>query len=74
MTVQPNDFSISLTYTLASLAEAEAVAVDASGNAWVANYSTGAVVKLSPAGSSLASFTGSISLPTAIAIDNSGNA
>lgn len=74
LTVQPNDFSLSITYTFSSLVGAEAVAIDASGNAWVASNTTGAITKLSPSGASLASFTGSIATPTGIAIDTSGNA
>jgi len=74
LTAVPNDFSVSLNYTLPSLAGADGIAIDASGDAWVANYNTNAVVKLSPAGSSLASFTGSNFQPGAIAVDNSGNA
>ena len=74
LTTQPNDFSLSLTYTLASLSGADAVAIDATGDAWVANYVTGSVVKLSPAGASLANLVGSVTMPGSIAIDNSGNA
>lgn len=83
----PNDFTVGLTYTGGGLDFPEAIAIDASGNAWLTNClkscdgSTSLpdnVVKLSPTGTALSGsggYTdGSINAPQGIAIDSSGNA
>ena len=74
LTAAPKDFALTLTYNLASLSGADGVAIDASGNAWVSNYTNSDVIKLSPAGVSLGSYVGDLSSPGAVAIDKSGNA
>jgi sugar lactone lactonase YvrE len=53
------------------------VAIDSSGDAWIADESSGAIVKLSNAGVAQSGSTGYtaavLSTPTGIAIDHSGN-
>jgi len=83
----PNDFTVGLTYTAGGLDFPEAIAMDASGNAWLTNClksCDGAttlpddVVELSPTGAALSGsggYTdGNINAPQGIAIDASGNA
>ncbi len=48
----PNDWALSLSFGGGGLSEPTALAIDASGHIWVANY-TGAVTELSPTGSAL---------------------
>jgi hypothetical protein len=76
---QPNDFTLSLAYTGGGLSYPTVVAIDASGNAWVANWANDstAISKFSSTGNPFSStgFTGGgLSSPYGIAIDNSGNA
>ncbi|SNS32331.1 hypothetical protein SAMN05421770_101496 [Granulicella rosea] len=78
-TSPPNDFTLAISFTWTSIGPA-AVAVDGSGNVWVANNvgSTQTVMKLSSVGAFLSTApgysAGSKGSPTAIAIDESGNA
>jgi len=72
----PNDFTIAINYTNASLANPTGIAIDASGNAWIANFNDG-ITKLSPAGALLATEGNAVYGfidPNGIAIDTSGNA
>jgi streptogramin lyase len=75
---QPNDFTIAVTYTGGGLNGPQGIAIDGSGNAWIANLSGSSVTKISSAGAVLSGTggyaTGGISGPAAIAIDGSGNA
>jgi len=78
----PNNWMIGVHYTGGGLASPTAVAVDNSGNVWVANSpaspATGSVSEFSSIGTALSTSTGyisgSISSPSGIAIDTSGNA
>jgi hypothetical protein len=72
----PGDFSIGITYS--GFDDPVNVAIDANGNAWIANTlggtGPGSVMELTPLGVAT-TFTGSgIDDPLAIAIDQSGNA
>jgi streptogramin lyase len=75
---QPSDFTIGLSYSGGGLNAPQGVAIDAAGNAWVANFGGNSVTKLSPVGAVLSGtggFTaGGMSGPYSIAIDGSGNA
>jgi hypothetical protein len=80
---QPNDFTIGINFTGGGLNSPRGIAVDASGDLWVANTygtnnSNSSVVELSSTGTVLSGtngFTsGGINLPVGIAIDHSGNA
>ena len=51
-TSAPNDWTLSLTYSGGGLSEPTALAVDAAGNVWVANYND-AVSEFSPTGAAL---------------------
>lgn len=75
----PNDFNISITYTAGGLDMPEGVAIDSSGNVWVANEENypGVVTELSPTGKALSGskgYTGSwLNQPSDLAIDGSGD-
>jgi hypothetical protein len=72
---QPNDFSLPLAISGGGLQESTAIAIDAQGNAWIAN-TTPNVAKFSPGGISANAngyTTPDLSNPLSIAIDNSGN-
>jgi len=75
MTTQPNDFTVALRYNAGgTLSTPYAIAIDASGDAWVTNESGSAVTELSPAGSVLASPTATgLYGAQGIAVDKSGN-
>jgi hypothetical protein len=74
----PNDWTIAITYTGGGLNAPSSIAMDASGNAWIANAGGASVTELSNAGvaiSSASGFTaGGFSVPSAIAIDANGDA
>ena len=75
LSVRPNDFALSLTFTNFGLPDF--LAVDAAGNIWIPDFSKNVVVKLSNLGVQAAGSpfsTGASSKPFAIAIDSSGNA
>ncbi|HWW96926.1 MAG TPA: hypothetical protein VNY74_04485 [Edaphobacter sp.] len=73
----PNDWTIHVTYT-ASGSSQTGIAVDGSGNVWIANNFTSSVTELATDGTILsgpAGYTGGgLNRPTAIAIDPLGNA
>jgi hypothetical protein len=79
---QPHDWTISLTYTGGGMSNPQAIAIDAQGNAWLANEGTstgisGNLEKLSPLGAVLSGsggFTATFMDPLGVAIDASGNA
>lgn len=50
----PNDWGMTLTYTGGGLKAPTALAVDSTGNVWVANYYGGVATKLSPTGAPVA--------------------
>jgi hypothetical protein len=77
---QPNDFTIALSFTGFGLSEPgwpQGIAIDASGNAWVANAAGNSVSELTSLGtvSTGSPFTdGGLNTPISIAIDGTGNA
>lgn len=72
----PNDWALSLTYAGGGLNEPTALAIDGSGNIWLANYNN-AVSEFSPAGAALSptgGYTGGgLEESFAIAIDAAGH-
>jgi streptogramin lyase len=82
LSTQPNDWTMSLTYgnctaSCGGLDDPKSVAIDAAGNAWVANALSAVVSKFSPSGvpASAAGFPGiGLHESFGIAIDVSGNA
>jgi sugar lactone lactonase YvrE len=72
----PNDWTLSLTFTGGGLSTPQAIAIDSSGDAWVANASN-AITELSAATgaqlSGTAGFTSSVlDAPVSLAIDTTG--
>jgi sugar lactone lactonase YvrE len=73
----PTDFTLSLVYSGGGIAKPEGIAVDGSGNVWVANYGSTGVSEILSTGAFAANtpYTGGGLGPAqAIAIDASGNA
>jgi streptogramin lyase len=73
----PADFTLQLNYTGGGIAKPEGIAVDASGNVWVANYGSTGLTKILASGAFAPNspFTGGgLGLAAAVAIDASGNA
>ena len=69
----PGDFTLSLTFTDSSLNAPAAIAIDGSGNAWIANSGAGSVTEFSPLGIASSYTAGGITNPVGIAVDASGN-
>jgi hypothetical protein len=77
----PTDWTLSLNFTAGGIDRPSALAIDASGDVWIANeYSpggTGSITEYGPAGASLSPATGyadpSLDYPVALAIDASAN-
>jgi len=81
LTFQPNDFTLGIIYSGDGIDYPQGIAIDASGNAWIANYfggsaGSGSITELSSAGNVLQNtdVNGDVKNPISIAIDNSGNA
>ena len=78
LTSQPNDFTIGLSFTGGGLTGPNSIAIDASGNAWIADYGSHNISKFSSLGVALSpsgGYTGGgLYFPDSIAIDLSGNA
>jgi hypothetical protein len=77
LSAAPNDLTIAVSYTGGGLSVPSAVAIDASGNAWLSNYGGNSVTELSSLGvpSSGSPYTGGgLFQPIAIAVDTSGAA
>jgi len=76
LTSAPNDFTIAITYTEGGLNSPQSVAIDESGNVWVANGANDTISEFSAssfyAAASGSPFSGAVE-PWGIAIDNSGN-
>ena len=72
----PHDWTVSLTHAGGGLSEPTGLAIDATGNVWVANYNP-AVTKLSPTGAALSPASGfsggGLEESFGIAIDASGH-
>ncbi len=77
LSTAPNDFTIAVSYSDTSLNGPYAIAIDATGNAWVANYNGSSVTEFSALGAVLSTGLGygggGLYLPNGIAIDASGN-
>ena len=59
LSAAPNDFTLAIVYTGGGLYSPEGVAIDASGNVWVASSSLGGSInKFSPAGAAISGSTG----------------
>jgi len=71
----PNDWMLALTYAPGTLSAPSSVAVDAYGNAWIANRTGNSVTELTHTGAPApgTSYTGALSAPSALALDASGN-
>jgi hypothetical protein len=84
LAVAPTDWTLAVQYTAGGFSNPKDVAIDAQGNAWIANCGSancttagaGNVVELSPLGAPVATpyTAGGINIPVSIAIDLSGNA
>jgi streptogramin lyase len=77
LSTQPTNFLIGINYQGGGLSAPKGLAVDASGNIWVANSGNSSLTELSNVGTALSSPTGlqggGLSGPSAVAIDLSGN-
>lgn len=75
LTSQPTDFSVAIRYNASgALATPYAIAIDAAGDAWIANASGTSVTELSPSGSVSASGTApGLFGPQGVALDRAGN-
>jgi hypothetical protein len=78
LTAVPNDFVVSLQYTGGGLNLDENIAIDGSGNVWIANGGAHSVSELSSSGAFLSGASGytggCLNGPGPIAIDESGDA
>jgi len=75
--IAANDLTLAVTYTGNGINAPSALAVDATGNLWIANSAGNSVTELAHNGTNVGSspFTaGAISAPAALAIDTNGNA
>jgi sugar lactone lactonase YvrE len=74
----PNDFTMALSFTGGGLNAPAGIAIDGSGNAWMANANGNSVTELSSSGGILSGsggYTGGgLTAPSGIAVDDSGNA
>jgi streptogramin lyase len=74
LTVQPNDFTLGILYTGGSQNKPAGIAIDAYGNAWIANNASDVVTELSPTGAASSFATGGTNSNTlSIAVDLKGN-
>ena len=74
LSAQPNDWTLALSYSSATLGNPEAIAIDGGNNLWVA--SDGGILAELPASDRSAISTFSVpalTTPTSIAVDGSGN-
>ena len=80
LAVEPNDFTVALTFTGGGLDQPSRVAIDGAGSAWIVNAdaSANSIVELSAAGAVLSGpsgYTGGgLADPLGIAIDSAGDA
>ena len=74
----PFDFTIAVTYSGAGLNAPQAVAIDATGAAWIPNLTGNSVTRLTPLGAPVSGSNGytlgGLNGPSAVAIDSAGNA
>ena len=72
---QPNDFTVGIKFSGGGLNTPSSIAIDANGDAWIANYVGSSVTRLTSTGSVYATYTGgAVFEPSSIAIDGSGSA
>lgn len=78
LSAAPNDFTIAISYTGSGLSGPAGLAVDGSGNIWVADFAGSGLSEFSPNGAPLSGAggfgSGGLNGPVSIAIDSSGNA
>jgi streptogramin lyase len=75
LTGAPNDFTLGIKFTGGGLSTPSSIAIDATGDAWIANYVGNSVTRLTNTGSVDATYTGGGLLePSGVAIDGSGSA
>ena len=74
LTAQPNDFTLAVVFSDPSLKAPSSLAVDSTGNVWLANANGNTVTELSHTGTTLSGsgFTAAFSTPSAIAIAQDG--
>jgi sugar lactone lactonase YvrE len=74
----PHDLTMSIAYFGGGLSEPQGIAIDATGNVWVANLIANTLSEFTPVGLAISSTAGykggGVKEPTAIAIDLTGNA
>ncbi len=76
LSAAPNDFTIALNYSGGGLDLPFSIAIDASGNVWIANLENNAISEFSSTGAALSGagyMGGGLSTSDAIAVDASGN-
>jgi len=76
LTVQPNDFTVSISFTGGGLNDPDQIIIDASGNAWITNTSNNSLSEFSALGTPFSGspYTGGgLNSPEYLAIDTSGN-
>lgn len=75
LSAAPNDFTLAITHTATpALSTPAGLAIDSSGNVWVANDGNGSLTEFGPDGGYTQTVTsGGLNGPVAIAIDGSGN-
>jgi hypothetical protein len=77
-TVAPADYTIALSLTGGGISQPETIAIDGSGNVWIANQKGSSLSEFSPVGSPISGASGytggGLQNPTTIAVDSSGNA
>ena len=77
LTAQPNDFTVDIVYTGGGLDYPYGLAVDGSGNVWVANAHGNSLSEFNPLGKALSGSSGytggGLNGPAGLAIDASGN-
>ena len=73
----PNNFLVGITYAGGGLAGPRALALDATGNVWLANTLASTLTELAPSGAALSPASGltggGLNLPVALAADPSGS-
>jgi DNA-binding beta-propeller fold protein YncE len=78
LSAAPSDFIVGINYSGGGLSAPAGVAIDPSGNAWVANNAGNSISEFSPVGAALSPANtgfagGGLNLPVGIAIDSSAN-
>ena len=76
LSARPNDFTLAINYTSTSLQSPYAVAIDATGNAWLTNEAGNSVTRLSAPSTAFAAqtfATPGLVAPRGISIDRAGN-